>query len=123
MRYLFFLLGSLALACGTLGIILPVLPTVPFYLLAAACFGKSSDRFHRYFTQTAFYRNYCAAYLEKGGMTRRQKIKILLLSTVLLTAAIIFAPYVQVRVGLIILMAVKYYIFACRIPTLKEENA
>ncbi|MFP5527070.1 YbaN family protein [Peptococcus simiae] len=123
MRYLYFLLGSLALICGTIGIILPILPTVPFYLLAAACFTKSSDRFHRYFIQTKFYQNYCAAYLEKGGMTRRQKVKVLLVATTLLTAAIILTPYTLVRIGLIILVAVKYYIFTIHIKTLKEENA
>jgi len=33
--------GLIALALGTLGIVLPLLPTVPFYLLAAFCFARS----------------------------------------------------------------------------------
>ena len=41
MRYLWLGVGMTALALGTAGIVLPLLPTVPFYLLAAFCFAKS----------------------------------------------------------------------------------
>ena len=76
----FVALGCISLALGTIGIALPILPTVPFYLLTAFCFANSSERLHTWFTHTTVYKKYIDSYFRRRGMTR--KAKALLIGTV-----------------------------------------
>lgn len=55
LRPLWALLGFLCLELGMAGIVLPILPTVPFYMVTVFCFAKSSQRLHTWFTSTALY--------------------------------------------------------------------
>jgi uncharacterized membrane protein YbaN (DUF454 family) len=54
-RWLYLTSGWCCLGIGTLGVLLPVLPTTPFVLLAAACFSQSSPRFHRWLLNNSLF--------------------------------------------------------------------
>lgn len=71
--------GSLCVALGVVGMLLPVLPTTPFLLLAATCFAHSSRRFHDRLLGNRWLGEYIRAYREDRGMALRQKVLTLLL--------------------------------------------
>ena len=56
LKILWIVLGFLCLAFGTVGVVLPILPTVPFYMATVFCFAKSSTRLHHWFVNTKLYR-------------------------------------------------------------------
>lgn len=74
MRVFWYLLGCVALACGIIGIALPVVPTVPFLLVAAWAFAKSSPRLQHKILSHPTYGPPVRAWQERGAIGRVAKI-------------------------------------------------
>lgn len=87
----------LSFALGMAGVVLPILPTTPFILVAAFCFARSSDRLNSWFKGTKVYKMVLEGYMTKRSMTLRAKLTILVPVTVLL--AVGFAMMSAVPVG------------------------
>lgn len=66
--------GTLSLAIGIVGIFTPVLPTTPFLLLAAACYLRSSQRFHHWLMNNRVFGSYIRNYTEGRGIPIRVKL-------------------------------------------------
>lgn len=120
MKGIYLLLGGLSFALGGLGVFLPVLPTVPLWLLSVYCFGRACPVLAERLEASAPYQKFVGDSLKRGGLLRGQKIKILLLSTSMMMFAFISVPNTVMRITILILLAVKFYIFFTKIPTLKE---
>ncbi|MEM9197674.1 MAG: YbaN family protein [Pseudomonadota bacterium] len=73
MRPVWFLVGLLSLGLGALGVVLPLLPTVPFMLLAAFCFARSSPRFHDWLLAHRTFGPQIVAWRDHGAIPRRAK--------------------------------------------------
>lgn len=98
------ILGCLSLALGTVGTILPILPTVPFLMLAAFCFVRSSEKLHLWFCGTRLYKNNLESFVQGKGMTRKTKLRII--GTVTLLMAFGFLMMKRAPIGRLILFCV-----------------
>lgn len=74
MRPLLIALGTIAVALGVIGMFIPILPTTPFLLLAAACYARSSDRFLNWLLDNRWFGAYIRNYREGRGMSRLTKV-------------------------------------------------
>lgn len=122
-KALYIVIGCIGVGLGALGAVLPLLPAFPFLLLAAVCFGKSSERLHTWFIHTKLYKNNLESYVQGRGMTWRTKIRIMVIVT--LTMAVGFLMMSRVPVGRIILGGVwvfHIFYFCFGIKTLKPEG-
>ena len=107
LRVVLIIAGTLFVGLGDLGIILPVLPTTPFLLLAAACYARSSDKFYNWLLNNKWFGRYIKNYRDGKGIP----IKTVVLSISLLWITIIFSVVfivhnVFIRVILIIIAVV-----------------
>lgn len=120
----FIALGCVSLALGTIGIVLPILPTVPFYLLTAFCFANSSERLHDWFIHTTVYKKYIGSYLRRRGMTK--KAKRLLIGTVTAIMVPGFILMDKVPVGRAIMLVVwmgHIFYFGFKVQTITQQEA
>lgn len=72
-RWLLWLAGSVSLALGVIGVVLPGLPTTPFVLLAAACYAKASPRLHSWLLNHRFMGPMVRDWEQHRSLTRRSK--------------------------------------------------
>ncbi len=121
-KVLYIVSAFISLGLGILGIILPVLPTTPFLLLASYLFAKGSDRFHLWFKSTKIYKNHVEEFIRTRAMTLKKKLSILLpVSTMLIiTFALMDNKYVRIIIPLVIIL--KYYYFFAHIETIEEKE-
>lgn len=101
-KILYIIIGCISLGLGIIGVIVPILPTVPFVLLAAFCFAKSSERLDGWFKNTKLYRENNI----KNGMTKRVKIRIMCSVTLLMSIGFIMMGLKDIVVGNIVLLIV-----------------
>lgn len=102
--YCFF--GCVCFAFCGIGAVLPILPTVPFLLLAAFCFARSSERLHAWFQETKLYKENLEDYVAGNGMRKQAKIRIMCTVTVLMSIGFILMSSKGVYIGCIVLACV-----------------
>jgi len=121
-RRVFVVAGTVALILGVVGIILPVLPTTPFLLLAAICYMRGSQRLYSALLRNRFVGSYIRNYLEGRGMSLKMKIWTLsLLWITILCTTFLATDSLVVRIILaVVLVGVTVHILLIR--TLKYKK-
>lgn len=124
-KILYIAVGCISLGLGALGAVLPLLPAFPFLLLAACCFGKSSQRLHRWFTGTRLYKDNLESYVQGKGMTKKAKIRIMVTVTALMSIGFVLmhqVPVGQIVLGGVWVFHILYFIFGVKtLPAGQEE--
>jgi hypothetical protein len=100
LRYLLILFGTIFLCLGIIGIVLPVLPTTPFLLLTAACYARSSKRFHSWLLNNKWFGQYISNYQKGEGIP----LKVKILAIFFLWITILIASYFFIESYLIELL-------------------
>ena len=122
LRWTLLFSGLLATALGVLGVFLPVLPTVPFLLLALACFARSSERFYNWLLDHAYFGPIIRPYINGQGMTRASKVKAI----ALVWASISLSAFYLVETGwvqwLLLLIACGVTLYLLKFPEIKVED-
>ncbi|WP_336511009.1 YbaN family protein [Allobacillus saliphilus] len=121
-KFIFAVLGLLSFGLGVMGVIMPVIPGLPFFLFASYCFLKSSERLEKWFKGTTYYENYVVRFRENRGMTKKEKIRINVVADFFIIFSLIIVDIWAVRAIIIILAIIKYYYFIRKIPTLPPEG-
>jgi uncharacterized membrane protein YbaN (DUF454 family) len=114
--------GWTSLALGAAGLVLPVVPTVPFVLLAAACFLRASDRRYRWLVSHPVLGPHISDYLAgKGLRTRVKALALLTLWASVLVSVVLFIPLPAADVVVLAVAAI-VSVFILRLPTNRQRD-
>ncbi|OUP23321.1 MULTISPECIES: YbaN family protein [Eubacteriales] len=123
-KWLYISVGIIGLGLGAVGAVMPMLPAFPFLMLAAYCFGKSSERLDQWFRNTKLYKDNLEDYVSGRGMTRKAKIRVVITVTVLMSIGFLIMFGKGIFIGCAVLSAVwifhvLYFFFG--VKTMPEE--
>lgn len=117
-RVIYLIIGTIALVLGALGLFLPVLPTTPFVILAAACYLRSSKRMHAWILESKLFGEMIRNYQAGKGLRRDTKIRALVLMWATISVSAYFFVDQNIFRGAMLLVASGVTIYILRLPSL-----
>lgn len=120
-RWLFIIAGTIFVGLGVVGMVVPLLPTTPFLLLAAFCYVRSSPRLHSALLNNRWVGSYIRNYLEGKGIPLKTKILALALLWAAIILSAVFATDRLIVRTLLVVIAIAVTIHICRVKTIKQN--
>lgn len=118
-RIILLIIGWLAMGLATLGVILPLLPTTPFLLLAAWCFARSSPRFHHWLLHRSFFGPYLRHWQQYRALPPKAKGRMIAFTLITFAVSLWLVNILWVRLMLLCLLSF-LIVFMLRLPVVKE---
>ncbi|BCP67323.1 hypothetical protein TthHB5018_d26170 (plasmid) [Thermus thermophilus] len=122
-RLAFLGLGLLFTGLGFLGALLPILPSTPFFLIAAYLFSRSHPRLEAWLLSLPQVGPLVKNYREGRGIPRRTKVLATALALGAAGISIYGLPHIAGQVAVVLLIAYGLYFIWKRVPTLAPEEA
>lgn len=115
MKYFYVTAGFISMALGIIGILLPIMPTVPFLLFTAFCFGKGSKKFSDWFLSTRLYKFFLERFIKTRSMPLKLKIIVLAYVTIATIVLFFFISSTVLRAIMVTIVAGEYFILIFKI--------
>jgi len=124
LKWILITMGTIFVGIGIIGIFIPILPTTPFLLLAAACYARSSTRFYDWLINNKLIGNYIKSYREGKGVPLKVKIFIILLLWITILFSVFFILLISwIKIILIIIaIGVTIHILTLKTYIQKRER-
>ena len=119
-RILLIIAGTLLVGLGIIGILMPVLPTTPFLLLAAACYARSSQRFYHWLLNNKWFGNYIKNYIQKKGVPLKVKVLAITWLWITIGFSVVFAVEIFLVKLILIVIAIGVSIHILCLRTLRQ---
>ena len=120
-RWLLVSAGVVCLTLGVVGVFVPILPTTPFLLLAAACFARGSDRLYAWLTAHRWFGPPIRNYREHRAVARRAKLMALTLLWATIGFTVWRVPDHPLVKAVLVVTAIAVSAHLLRIRTLTKE--
>lgn len=122
MKYILLMVGITCTILGFVGVVVPLLLTTPFLLLAAICFAKSSERFKNWLIHTKVYREYVESFKNERGYTLIKKFKLLISLYIVIAFSIYMIDHTMIRVMLLIMVCFQTIFLFTFVKTLPNQS-
>lgn len=123
-KYLYVFLGTVSLVLGAAGVLLPVLPTTPFLLLASFCYLRSSERMYNWLISHRIFGAYIYCYITYKAIPRKTKIGAVIFLWSTLTVSMLLVSSLHIRIFLIVVgISVTVHLLILKTLSVEEMKA